>query len=318
MPDWTIHLGAASLLSRGLDRHRPWLILLGGVLPDFISRLNAVLGDALTLNWFYNYSLGCFHTPFMLILVSLWIAILIPAQTTGETGSNFAYIYVSSLLHIFIDMLEVKIPGFGEYLLFPLSAKTFQLNWLSTHSSWYFVFYAFMLVALVSWLRDLIKFRTVSLLPGWKVWLLHWRQQSRSRKIVWLFLTVSIAIMPFYAHDYFIRHNAGYIQFRYSPEDWEGKKVGLNVSKVVSPNILEEYPFQFKIATDQSITVGEWVSVYGTYRNQQIEVIELEREFGARYKICLSLVGLLLVILGLVWSHAIKKPRKISSHLTKK
>lgn len=290
------------MLSRGLDPNRPWLILLGGVLPDFIGRSGAILSDVVAVDWFRHYSLGCFHTPFMLFLVSLWIAILFPAQSTGETGRNFCYVYLGSLLHIFMDMLEVKIPGFGEHFWFPFSAKVFQLNWLEPHSFWYYALYALMLLAIVSWLRYLTKTQTVSLLPGGKAWLLHWKQESCLKKVIWLCLTVSIVLIPFYAHNYFVKHNAGYIQFLYSPEQWEGKEVGLRGSKVISPNVLEEYPHRFTIVTDQSLTVGQWVSVYGTYRNQRIEVTKLQRELWAGYKCGLSLVGLVLVISGYMWS----------------
>ncbi len=275
MPDWITHLGGGYLLYRPISRKDIRLFLLGAILPDFFSRGTSILEDVFHLGWISNYPLEAFHTPFMLLLVAVFVALL---------NTNFirclALVFGGSLLHLVFDMNDTKLDGFGQLLLYPFSYKTYQLNLVNYQGWGYYLVVIGLFILLISHVPEL------RVNPS----------TFRLQRIGWAIpLLALILIMPYATWQQFWRHNVGYIVFRHYPERFENKEVVVHFSRVISdkPLIVEEYKRHFEIVTDRQFQAEDWISVRGMYRQGKIYPQRIKLESG-REKIWISLIGLLL------------------------
>jgi hypothetical protein len=279
MPDWVIHIGAGYLLSRRISRQDVSWALIGSILPDVVSRIEVILIDFLHIFFLGDFSFGSFHTPFMLACLSAAVALL-----TIRPGRTFAVLFGFSMLHIFLDMSEVHVPGFGVLLLFPFSYNAFSFNLLHFKGIANLTVYGLFLLVL---LQSFIHKHTF---PN-----IRWS----ARRFAWsLPIFFFLALFPFRASRMMFEHNVGYIQFLKTPEVWEGKKVGLHVSRVVSlnPAVVDEAGNLFEVETDRDIRKGDWISLYGTYRKGKITSEIIIPEMGSFKKSLFSAVGLLFLI----------------------
>lgn len=122
MPDWVTHIVIALLFAEAFDVPKKSIVLFGAILPDIFPKL-------VLLRLFTPLPLGdlgflkAFHTPFVLFLVIMLIALL------------FRYNYLKIVLwlslgavtHFFADSLLKHFTG-GVNLLFPLSLEHYTLN----------------------------------------------------------------------------------------------------------------------------------------------------------------------------------------------
>jgi hypothetical protein len=283
MPDWLIHIGTGYLISRNICREEISLALIASIFPDVISRIEVVLFDFFHFYALESFSFDCFHTPLMLACLSAAIAFL-----TTKPGRIFAFLFGFSLLHLFLDMLEVHVPGFGVLLFFPFSYQAYSFDLFYLRGIGYLVVYVFFLLFLL-W----------SLFHKYPSSKICWSR----RYLKWALPFIGFSVLfPFYASDLMRDHNVGDTQFLRAPENWEGKKVSLHVSRVISsdPVIVEEYGNQFQVVTDRNFQEGEWISLHGTYREGKIIPDIVIAEIGSFKKSLLSGVGVLFLIAFLI------------------
>jgi len=283
MPDWLIHIGAGYLISRRLCREEISLALIASIFPDVISRIEVVLFDFFHFYSLKSFSFDCFHTPLMLACLSAAIALL-----TTRPIRIFTILFGFSLLHLFLDMLEVHVPGFGVLLFFPFSYHAYSFDLFYFRGVGYLVVYGLFLLLL---LRALFH-----PYPSSKV---CWSRRYWKWALPFIAFNV---LFPFYASTLTLEHNVGDTQFLRAPVKWEGKKVSLHVSRVISsrPVIVEEYGNQFEVVTDRDIKEGEWISLHGIYKEGKIIPEIIIREIGSIKKSLLSGVGVLFLIAFLI------------------
>lgn len=275
MPDWITHLGGSYLLYRPISRKDIRLFLLGAILPDFFSRVVSILEDVLHLGWPRHYQLEVFHTPLMLLLVAVVVALF---------NTNFlrclGLVFGGGLLHLLLDMNDTKLAGFGQLLLYPFSYKTYQLNLVEYQGWGYHLVVIGLFILLISHIPETRSNPSAFRLQriGWAVPIL-----------------ALILILPYATWQQFWQHNVGYIVFRHYPERFENKEVAIHFSRVISskPLIVEEYERRFELVTDRQFQADDWISVRGIYRKGKIYPQRIKLESGTE-KLWISLVGLLL------------------------
>jgi len=279
MPDWVIHLGGGLAVSRlsGI-RQDVRFVLLGAILPDVFSRFSSITEDFLQLRWPEFYSLEVFHTPLGLFLVITILALL-----TTRFWRACGLLWLGAGVHILLDLSETKFAGYGQRLLFPLSYQGFRLNLFHYFGPGYYL-----VVVLVF------------------VWLLFYALRPKDNAFAFEFsarrlklvapLILFALILPYFASRSFLAHNVAYGQFFRNPEAFEGKKVALHFSRIVStdPPIVEEHQQQFElIAAPRGMQAGEWWSLEGIYQGGKIRVLKARPELG-RMKGLVSLLGLII------------------------
>lgn len=284
MPDWVIHIGAGYLISRSIDKEDVTLALIGAILPDVISRVEVIMIDIFHLFIIENFSFSCFHTPFMLAFLCLAIALF-----TVRVKRSFAVLFGFSLLHLFLDMLEVKVPAFGSFLFFPFYVRPYSFNVFKFQGIGYILTYSLFLLALSTALIQRRRFPKIRWTKKHFIWALP---------VIFFLL-----IYPFYATRILREHNAGDYYFLTNPHEWDGKKVNIHVSRVIStdPVVIEENRHHFEVVTDEEFQVGDWISIYGTYNMGKITPEILIREMGTYQKSFLSGMGLLFLIAFFAW-----------------
>ncbi len=276
MPDWITHLGGGYLLYRPISLKDMRLVLLGCILPDILSRICVILEDIFNLYVPKYYQLEAFHTPFMLILLAIFISLF-----AAYFWRCFALLLSGGILHFILDMCDVKMEGCGQLLFYPVSYKTYQFNLFSYNNWGYYLIVAACLALLLYYCLKqpyinecTFKFQR----KGWAAALL-----------------LVILIMPHITWRSFWRNNIGYMVFFAYPEQFENKKVALHFTEVISNNslIVKEWEQKFEIITDQRFDVGDYISLIGIYKDGKIYPSKIKLEIGNK-KIWLSVAGLLL------------------------
>jgi len=285
MPDWVVHLGTAYAVYRPFTKKDLRWIFLGAVLPDVFSRVDSVLMDIFKIEWHKHYTLDVFHTPFVMCLMALIIALL-----TDRVIRTWLLVFGASLFHIFMDLCEAKLPGYGQLLLYPLSYKTYGLNLFHNGSAAY---YSMLIVSfgLILWhVRESrvteSHIRPKGITPG--------------RLVLAGILVAFICSLPYFSWQKFIDRNVGYELFFRHPEQFENQEITLHFSEVVSakPLKIKEREYVFEVVGINGLKSGDWVSVRGIYRNGKVFAEEFQQEDGL-HKIWFSLVG--LVIFPFLW-----------------
>ena len=141
MPDLMTHLTASYLLKKAVAPRRYMVpFLLGATLPDMLTYIPLIVSGFLPLRsmplWvnaipFFFFP---FHGIVTFTLFSWILALLFP---TEARKGIFLNLELGGLLHIFMDLLQVKHGEDAGYLFFPLSGKSFALGWIETESSLY-------------------------------------------------------------------------------------------------------------------------------------------------------------------------------------
>ncbi len=276
MPDWITHLGSSYLVYRPISRKDLRLALLGGILPDFFSRVTTILDDVFHLPLPRHYQFEAFHTPFVLLLMVILISLF-----STHFFRCFGLIFAGSILHIALDMTQLKFAGYGQLLLYPFSYTTYQFNLINYNGWGYYLMVAAFFVLLLSYVNkpkmNPVTFKRQRI--GWAIPLLG-----------------LILLLPYVTWEQYWQHNVAYAVFRDYPERFEDQQVALHYSQVVStkPLIIEEGENRFEVITDQEFQLDDWISVKGKYRQGKLYQPQIRRELG-RMKIWISLPGLLLL-----------------------
>ncbi|MBP7496919.1 MAG: metal-dependent hydrolase [Bacteroidales bacterium] len=119
MPDLITHTAFAYFI-----RKRYWsgfyitVFIIGAVLPDVFSRLRIIADD-------YHWFLSTFHTPFVLILLSLLISRFF---APGLRKRVFKILLMGVASHFVLDILQLGIDDKGNNLFFPFTDWDIQLG----------------------------------------------------------------------------------------------------------------------------------------------------------------------------------------------
>lgn len=301
MPDWILHMGASSALGKKISfKDLRWL-LLGAVLPDAVSRVLYAISDIPlfekvipeTLFGATSYvalhtAFHFYHTPFvslfLAIAISLWVA---------EPKRVFLLIWVSSLFHFFLDLFQKGAIGSGSSLLFPFSLKTisWQIVWYDS-----FLPFVFILPSLAWLLYLFFKNSKPQSLFQFKF---PFRYPGKLKMFITSVILLFALGFPFLFLEKGVAENINSTLLCEQPERFEGKEVGLPVSRVTSvdPLVVVEGTSLFKIFPTVNIPelkVGDYISLNGIYSNHSVHANMLHKH---RYdvKIVISILGALLL-----------------------
>ena len=294
MPDWVLHLGSAYAGLKFFKVKEIRWVLLGSLLPDVISRVAYVLFDLLPLklnHQFFHLYFNFYHTPFMVLFVSAMIALL-----TRKPYQVFCLIYLSSLLHIFLDLFQKSMGG-GSPIFFPfkLNNFSFQLFWYD--SIWIkIIFFITLLILILMFFKERRKFKTVVL-----------DHFSFKKLGLFLMLLLFCIFFPFLFVKKGLKENIFSTSFIKNPKAFEGKKIFLTVSKIIKKKqqfYIKEGSQVFLLTSNQnqSLKEGDWVSVEGIYQKGEIFAHTIHKH-DYYFKIKASLVGGMLFLFFYFFYH---------------
>ncbi|MEE9594466.1 MAG: metal-dependent hydrolase [Candidatus Hydrothermarchaeales archaeon] len=100
MPDWVTHVIIAFFVAKALRFDKPSLVMLGGLLPDLVTKSGMILRYYLPSTTVD--SLEAFHTPVGSILICLSIAPFFKEKY----NKTALYLGIGSMSHLFLDSLQ--------------------------------------------------------------------------------------------------------------------------------------------------------------------------------------------------------------------
>ena len=122
MPDWMSHILIGLILAEVFCVRRKSLVVLGSLIPDFLSKFHLPSFYFGITEWL---SFSSFHTPAMAFLTIVLLAGLFNYNQTKAVG----LMTLGAMSHILADA-TLKHFNSGQYLFFPFSFKVYALNWL--------------------------------------------------------------------------------------------------------------------------------------------------------------------------------------------
>lgn len=290
MPDWITHLGTTYIAGRavtglGLDR-APRLeahhLLLGALLPD-ATRFTIILVDV--LDWpaipTFTYLIP-FHSLLIVALMAGALALVLPAGSSSRRA--FGWLIAGSALHFLLDDLEGQV-GCGSTTFYPI--------YFGRPAGWPEDGQFSTLLLLVSAIALGVALVRARQWPPLRLRL------SRQRLAAAAALTGVALLLPLPFAGRMVEANAYYLGFVSDPAAFEGRRVELCYSQVISaePAVVEEFDRQFELAAGLPLAPGEWVSVRGLYRAGVIEPEVIVRHRGFA-DVTVSLAA--AVMLGLI------------------
>jgi len=124
MPDWLSHLLIGLILADLFNIKKKSLVVLGALAPDFLSKIFLIY---LHLGLQTPISFGIFHTPFLMLLVSVLIAPLF----RYDKLKIILYFNLGAVSHFLSDMTMKHFTGQGTRIFYPITSQnyTFNLIW---------------------------------------------------------------------------------------------------------------------------------------------------------------------------------------------
>jgi len=119
MPDWITHVAAAYFLAYGLKAEKKSLVVLGGLLPDLITKFTVFFRYVLPPDKLVGFDI--FHTP----LVALLVAITIAPVFSFDYRKSVALISAGIASHFLLDSLQGPV---GYMVLWPFSWESYTLG----------------------------------------------------------------------------------------------------------------------------------------------------------------------------------------------
>jgi len=307
MPDWVVHLGAASLIGRVCRFRDIRWFFLGAVLPDLLAVMSMVFLDFSPVSPFPGTPVArtyfrLLHTPFMAILAAVIFSFFSSCylKSAGLTVCGV-------LSHFALDLLQKSASG-GIALFFPFSFSLFSTQ-------------------IIYYTKPFIPLTAVFFLPL----LIHsflCKRKPYEQKIplqitkriilVFPFLVVFI-LTPWFFLEKAYEANIENVRFITRPAEYDGLPVYLSVSKVAAIDdvkmTVREGTADFKIKpvcsplysrVFKKLKKDDWITVKGMYKDGIIyaEYIHKDSPYY-QIKIILSLIGMTCVIL--YWFYYFKK-----------
>ena len=119
MPDWITHAVAAYFLASALKADKKSLVVLGGLLPDLLTKFSVFFRYVLPPDELAGFEI--FHTPFVALLVAVTIA---PAFAY-DYRKSIALIGAGAASHFLLDSIQGPA---GYMFLWPFSWNTYTLG----------------------------------------------------------------------------------------------------------------------------------------------------------------------------------------------
>jgi hypothetical protein len=300
LPDWVTHLGTTYLGARAVRISMVRPLLLGALLPD-ITRFSVLLIDF--LDWpavsTFAYFIP-FHSLLIMSLLAGAIALMFPGPNP-QPWRGFWLIEAGGAFHFLLDDLEGEI-GCGSTTFYPFYFGK-PLNLWSTEGT----FALLLLVVGAMGIGAALVSR-----PDWPPPTLRSRQRADRKTYFYSALLVATAIViPLLTRDWLMERNAYHLAFFADPPAWEGATVEFCFSEIVAANplIVEEFDTRLRLATDEPLTVGDWVSLHGIYRDGAIHPTLIVHHQKSSDVLLSALAG---VAFALLWLPRGWRPRRIS------
>ena len=123
MPDLFAHFMSGYLPTRySKTRRYDALFIFGAMLPDIVTRIPEILFYRFFHFPVYDF-LEALHTPISLIIICYLLSFLFEEI---ERWKSFLFLFLGSLLHITLDLMQEQFFHATYMPLFPLSFDTFQ------------------------------------------------------------------------------------------------------------------------------------------------------------------------------------------------
>jgi len=288
MPNWIVHIAAVGFFPKRWLKEGLSYLILGAVLPD-MARFSVVLFNFLDVQTTPFGFFEAFHTPFMMMVMALAIALL-----TKRKGMVFSMVFIGAMLHILCDMLEPRIGG-GIVLLYPFSYREFIIPVLGAPNTF---------------VNPLINIASIFVMLKLYRHSKHEKTVSIERKhryISAILVTVCI-ILAYSTMPAFFEKNVHSAMFIHNPKAFEGKHVVLHVNKIISenpPRVFVRDGRIFSLEVKKSLNIGDWVSLEGTYHNGVIAVNKIFIDITPLEKTLYSIIG--LVFLLMIWKNTLQR-----------
>jgi hypothetical protein len=242
-------------------------LLLGALLPD-ATRFTIILVDV--LNWpaipTFTYFIP-FHSLLIVALLAGAIALLMPVAR-GSSLRAFGLMMAGAAFHLILDDLDGTV-GCGSTTFYPFYFGRPINGWNSEGH-----FATFLLVVSAIAIGMALCQR--------RQWSALRLRLTRGRLLGTAALLIVALTLPLFFRAWMIERNAYYLGFVTSPAAFEGQRVELCFSEVITtePLTIEEFDTPFILQTPATFTPGEWVSVRGIYQDGAIWPTTLIRHQG--------------------------------------
>ncbi|MBI4977672.1 MAG: hypothetical protein HZC28_09330 [Spirochaetes bacterium] len=287
MPDWITHIATAAVYPKRTVDFR--LMLLGAVLPDAWMPLHIAASDLVSMsgNSFMLYTVP-WHTPFMMLLVSLVIALF-----TRDVLRSWLVLSAFSLLHILFDSFVLH---YGIYIIhaYPFYYRPLYRGFIPFNAA---MLYAAPFVLLPSFV--LIWKRHVPV----PIFTWSWKRVLPAAVLVAL-----VAVLPLVTRQRLVDSGYHYLKFYENPASFEGKRVAFCISRVTSvdPLTVLEMGGRYMLDTagkDYGLKKGNVISFDGVYTNGVVRVGTVAK-YEPRTKSFMSLFG--LAFLGMLFLRSLR------------
>ena len=148
---YLVYLGATKTFRKPADRAVSAAFVLGNILPDITTRPAFLLFPK---TYEFVFSL---HTPILMLLFTILLVSFLKEEIRLKAGG---WIFAGSLLHIFLDHLQIHVAP-ATYWLFPFSSNSTSLGLFGVDDSMIILPYLFA-IFLVVLVTDRSKKRRLS------------------------------------------------------------------------------------------------------------------------------------------------------------
>lgn len=294
MPNWIVHLGLQYGVGKAIpQRFRDMtLFMLGAITPDIASVILIGMLDVLNVQKHFDFLIWYFqpfHTPFMSVLIGAFLALILK----GPKWAYFLSFSAGALLHFLLDMTQKHI-GFHLLIAYPFSFGNYNLRLFFPDHTIYYVLTGLSLCILLAVLflekeRSHVDYKRIF--------------DPKSGRVAFLLLVV-ILTLPFLTRDLFFKNNFHYLEYFMDRRSFEGQKIELCVSEIVSVAPLRVSELNKVIELDyhgpENLKVGDKVSLSGVLSQGVLKVDFLKRHTSYSFKRITSIMGFFLFVLIII------------------
>lgn len=146
MPDLMSHLIIGLILAELFNIKKKSLVVLGAIMPDLLSKSHLIY---IHLGISPSLSFVSFHTPFMMFLVSIFIASLFRYNKL----KTILFFNIGSMSHFLSDLTMKHFTTVGTRLFFPLSNQNYTLNWIWPEQSIYILIVSLIVYLIIRFVK---------------------------------------------------------------------------------------------------------------------------------------------------------------------
>jgi len=142
MPDLMTHLIFGLILAELFNIRKKSLVVIGTLLPDLLAKMDLAV-FYLGIKQFISFTL--FHTPAMIFLLSIFIAVLFRYNRL----KTVLLINVGSLSHFLLDLTMKHFTPVGTRLFFPFTFDNYYFGLIWPEQSIYLLFVSLTVYAII-------------------------------------------------------------------------------------------------------------------------------------------------------------------------